>query len=184
MAKDGTGRGGARPGAGRPRKPLAEKIREGQTSHRKTEIMAFDAPIQDLTGAEMPPVKHFLDEEQKAGIELEAKQLYIETWDWISARGCAHLINPFLVQQYAMAAARWIQCERAVSQFGFLARHPTTSQAIRSPYVSMAADYMAQSNRLWAEIFGVIRANSMTEYTGNTPQDDLMERLLNKKGGS
>lgn len=183
MAKDGTGRGGARPGAGRPRKPLVDKIRDGQTSHRKTEVMAFDAPVGNLEGLPMPPAKQFLEENQKAGIELEAKQLYEETWDWINERGCASLINPFLVQQYAMASARWIQCERAVSQFGFLAKHPTTGQATRSPYVAMAADYMAQSNRLWAEIFGVIRANSMTEYTGNTPQDDLMEKLLSGKKG-
>lgn len=32
MAKDGTNRGGARPGAGRPRKALTEKIAEGKTA--------------------------------------------------------------------------------------------------------------------------------------------------------
>lgn len=30
MAKDGTNRGGARPGAGRPRKAFTEKISEGK----------------------------------------------------------------------------------------------------------------------------------------------------------
>ena len=35
MAKDGTNRGGARPGAGRPRKALTEKISEG----KKAEVM-------------------------------------------------------------------------------------------------------------------------------------------------
>ena len=32
MAKDGTNRGGARPGAGRPRKALTEKIAEGKSA--------------------------------------------------------------------------------------------------------------------------------------------------------
>ncbi len=32
MAKDGTNRGGARTGAGRKKKPLAEKLQEGKTT--------------------------------------------------------------------------------------------------------------------------------------------------------
>ena len=49
MAKDGTNRGGARPGAGRPRKALAEKLAEGQTA----EVMMQPA---DIESADTPPV--------------------------------------------------------------------------------------------------------------------------------
>ena len=41
MARDGTNRGGARPGAGRPRKALAEKLAEGKTA----EVMMQPADI-------------------------------------------------------------------------------------------------------------------------------------------
>ena len=41
MAKDGTNRGGKRPGAGRKKKPLAEKIQEGQKA------IALAMPEQD-----------------------------------------------------------------------------------------------------------------------------------------
>ena len=50
MAKDGTNRGGARPGAGRPRKALTEKISEG----KKAEVMLQPA---ELTAADIPPVR-------------------------------------------------------------------------------------------------------------------------------
>lgn len=54
MAKDGTARGGARPGSGPKRKALTEKISAGKTA------MVCDLPEpSDLEGSEMPPVKEF-----------------------------------------------------------------------------------------------------------------------------
>ena len=50
MAKDGTNRGGARPGAGRPRKALAEKIAEGKTA----QVMMQPADIESV---DTPPVR-------------------------------------------------------------------------------------------------------------------------------
>ena len=55
MAKDGTNRGGARPGAGRPRKALTEKIAEGKSA----EVMMQPA---DIESAETPPVRDFMKE--------------------------------------------------------------------------------------------------------------------------
>ena len=53
MAKDGTNRGGARPGAGRKPKALTEKISEGKAA-------AVLMEPASLEGAEVPPVKDFL----------------------------------------------------------------------------------------------------------------------------
>ena len=41
MAKDGTNRGGARVGAGAKKKPLTEKIAEGNPGGRKLTVMEF-----------------------------------------------------------------------------------------------------------------------------------------------
>ena len=89
-----------------------------------------------------------------------------------------------MIERYAMASARWIQCEAATSEFGFLAKHPTTGAAIQSPYVAIADKYMTQSNRIWGEIFQIVRENCMTEYGGISPQDDVMERLLTARKGT
>ena len=94
VAKDGSGRGGARPGAGRKPKALTEKISEGKTA--------------------------------------------------------------------------------AV----ILAKHPTTGAAIASPYVSMSQSYMKQTNYCWMQIYQIVKENCSVEFQGNTPQDDVMERLL------
>ena len=48
MAKDGTNRGGARAGAGRPRKALTEKIAEGKTA----QVMMQPADIESARSEE------------------------------------------------------------------------------------------------------------------------------------
>ena len=95
----------------------------------------------------------------------------------------AVLVSPQLLERYAMSVARWIQCEEAVTEYGFLAKHPTTGNAIQSPYVAMGQNYMNQTNRLWMEIFQIVKENCTGEYSGVNPQDDVMERLLTARKG-
>jgi hypothetical protein len=173
MAKDGTNRGGARVGAGRKSKALSEKIHEGRDA---SVVQLPEAP--ELEGADMPPVKYYMTVTQKSGIDLDAKEVYEETWNWLKARRCQDLVGGQLIGQYAMAVARWIQCEMAVSEYGFLAKHPTTGAAIASPYVAMSREYMKQVNQTWYQIFQIVKENNSATYQGASPQDDLMERLL------
>lgn len=79
-----------------------------------------------------------------------------------------------------MSAVRWTQCEEAVTEWGFLAKHPTTGNAIQSLYVAMSQSYMAQTNHLWDEIYQIVKDNCSGEYKGESPQDDIMERLLRR----
>ena len=173
MAKDGSRRGGARPGAGRKPKALTEKISEGKTA----EVMLEPAK---LTGADIPPVKDFLKAPQKNGQPLIAEEVYNDTYKWLSERGCEHLVSQQLVEQYAMSVSRWVQCENVISQTGMLARHPTTGNAIASPYVSMSQSYMKQINSSWYQIYQIVKENCSSEFQGS-PNDDLMERLLRSK---
>ena len=88
------------------------------------------------------------------------------------------------MEQYALSVARWIQCEECISEFGLLAQHPTTGNAIASPYVSMAQNYMKQTNQTWFQIYQVVKENCSVEFSDSSLQDDIMERLLkSKKGG-
>ncbi len=182
MAKDGTNRGGARIGAGAKKKALAEKIAEGNPGGRTLTVMEFENAA-DLKGEEMPEPNKMLEAVQKDGKTLVAGEIYRDTWKWLDERGCAALVSPQLLERYAMSVARWIQCEEAVTEFGFLAKHPTTGNAMQSPYVAMSQNYMTQTNRLWLEIFQLVKENSLSEYTGGNPQDNVMERLLTARTG-
>lgn len=179
MAKDGTRRGGARVGAGRKPKPLADKISEGKGDN----VMVLPEPAL-LEGMDVPPVKEYMRAKQRNGKELCAEAVFQETWEWLAQRGCEKLVNTQLIEQYAMSVSRWIQCEESISDYGFLAKHPTTGNAIASPYVSMGQTYMKQVNQAWYQIYQVVKENCSVEYGGTTPQDDVMERLLRARKGS
>jgi hypothetical protein len=182
MAKDGTNRGGARIGAGQKKKPLADKILEGNPGRRKLMVMEF-TDAAELEGESMPPPRDYLAAKQKNGKTTLAVEIYEKTWQWLKERRCVHLIPAQLIEQYAQSVARWIQCEECITEFGFLAKHPTTGNAIPSPYVAMSQSFMKQANNLWYQIYQVVRENCATEYKGATPHDDVMEKLLTARRG-
>ncbi len=66
MAKDGTNRGGARIGAGQKKKPLHDKILEGNPGRRPLTVVEF-SDTADLSGQTMPPPREFLKSAQKTG---------------------------------------------------------------------------------------------------------------------
>ena len=178
MAKDGTNRGGARPGTGPKKQALNDKIAAGKAS----KSMVLPEPT-DIVGIDIPPVKEYLKAKQKNGKDLCAEDVFIATFTWLQGLNCDRLVNVQLIEQYAMSVSRWIQCEEAISEYGFLAKHPTTGNAIASPYVSMSRDYMKQVNSTWFAIYQIVKENCSVEY-GQTPHDDLMERLLSARRGS
>lgn len=178
MAKDGTARGGARPGSGPKRKAVTEKISAG----KKANIIDLPDGVE-LTGADMPPVKEYMKSKQKNGIGLCAEEVYKDTWAWLKKVGCQNLVNSQLISQYAMSVARQVQCEECISEYGFLAKHPTTGNAIASPYVAMLQQFTKQVNQAWYQIYQIVRENGTIEYDGPTAHDDVMERLLRSRKG-
>lgn len=168
MAKDGTNRGGARVGAGKRSKENQKKV-----------LPIGLGELPDLQGADMPPVKKFMTEKQQNGKPLGADAIYAEMCKWIKEQGCSSLINPQMIEQYSMTAARWIQCENAISEFGLLAKHPTTGAPIQTPFFIMRESCMKQLNQLWYQIYALVK-----EYgTGaaNEKTEDTMEMLLRAK---
>ena len=182
MSKDGTNRGGARPGAGRKPKAISEKLASGNPGGRKLTVVDFGDEAVNLKGNEMPPVKDYLKAKQKDGSITCAEEIYKETWEWLHERQCDQLVTTQQIEQYAMSVARWIQCEEAVSEFGFLAKKPSGT-VISSPYVTMGREYMKQANAAWYQIYQVVKENCTVDLGGSSPQDDVMERLLRARMG-
>ena len=190
MAKDGTYRGGRRPRAGERPQPLAEKIQKGKSAQvleipeftPDTEFNPDELDGAFLVGDYIPEPSSYLSAMQKDGTPLGAHLLYNETFRWLKDRGCDKFVNPRLVEAYAQNFTRYIQCEEAISTYGFLGKHPTTGGAIASPFVGMSQSFQKQANLLWYEIFDIVKQNCTTAFIGN-PQDDIMEALLSGKKG-
>lgn len=191
MAKDGTNRGGRRVRAGDKPQPLAEKITAGKAARVLEPPKLPPEPLleagelggtADLFGEDMPAPSDYLSARQRDGKPLGADALFIETWKWLKDRGCEKFVNPRLIEAYAQAFTRYIQCEEAISTYGLLGKHPTTGGAIASPFVQMSQSFQKQANLLWYEIFDIVKQNCTTAFVGN-PQDDVMERLLSARRG-
>lgn len=175
MAKDGTARGGQRVGSGRKSKALTEKVTAGNPSGRKLKVLEMPKG-EKLDGEQVPDPKEYLSAVQKNGDVLIADEVFKETWLWLNERGCEKFVSTHLIEQFAMSLARWQQCEKAITDYGFLAKHPTTGAACASPYVAMSNQYMKQSNNAWYQIFQVVKENCSTDF--NLNDADPMEMLL------
>ena len=165
MAKDGTIRGGKRVGSGRKKEIDSERaLVEGDAipEYNQSEDTRRKAPS-------------YLSRGQKCGITLTSKKIYRDTFAFLEKIKCDKLVNPKLVEQYAMAAGRWQQCEEMASREGLTGCHPTTGATIASPYVTMAQNYAKQATVAWAQIQQIIQASGAT--TESIP-DDPMEALL------
>ena len=175
------GRGGARPGAGRKKKALAEKLLNGNPGHEPLKRLKRIEPA-DLVGEEMPPVAEYLKRNTKNTSEKLAVPIFENTWRWLKDRGCEKFVVKELIEQYALYLARAIQCEEGVDVFGLLAKHPTTGNPIASPYTSMGINYSKQANIYWGQIFQIVKENSSVDAGAQNPNDKLMEKLLKGKG--
>ena len=186
MARDGTNRGGRRVRAGDKPAPAAEKIQKGQQVQilkndiptlSPTELEAVDLPEGAvMNGADMPKPSDYLSARQKNGVPLGADEIYKETWLWLKERNCEKLVNPRLIEAYAQAFARYIQCEEATSTYGLLGKHPTTGGVITSPFVQMSQQYQKSANLIWYEIYDIVKQNCTEVFEDNL--NDTMELLL------
>lgn len=172
MAKDGTNRGGVRVGAGKKRKSLEEKILEGKA-------ISNDKIAEILPKTKSKTPKKYLSAEQKGGGKLYAKQIYRETLEWVVAHGCEEMVPKQLIENYAQVTARHIQCEEFLSRYGLIAKHPTTSEPIASPFFKMSSDCVKLSSQLWYQIYAIVRDNA-TKGLVVASSDSVMETLLRR----
>lgn len=183
--------GGARPGAGRKSKSVSKKILDGQDAKFIVSNMVAefegnaDMGTADLIPNDMPNPDDYLEREQadiknpKAGAKenrLKAKEIYAYTYKWLKSVGCAKVVSKGLVERYAMNYARYIDCENAISDFGYIGKHPTTGAPIPSPFVNIGNMYEKQASIAWAQIYQTVKENATDTFMSN-PDDD-MERLL------
>ena len=177
MAKDGTARGGPRVGNGRkPTNKNKELLDLGLVG-----LPDLPEP-SELEGVDMPPIDEFLLDIQRDGTKLEAERIFKQTYVWLKKHGCEKLVPQQLINQYAMAVARWIQAEQYISKLGSIAKHPTVGSPITSPYVTMSLNYTKQISNMWYQIYSIVKDNGNAG--AEVDESDMtMEMLLRSRKG-
>lgn len=168
-------RGGARKNAGRPKKPLNEKLLEGNPGKRPLTVLSFPERAED----ELPPPPEFLADLAKGvGKCPNAETIFENVTAWLEKTGCVHLVSPEHITEYSLLKARWLECEAVNARVGLLAKHPTSGQPIASPYVRIGIDYLKAADSAWTRIWNVVSQNSQKDLRKNNPHEDAMEKLL------
>jgi hypothetical protein len=162
-------RGGARPGSGRKKKPLAEKLLNGNPGKRPLKIVEFyDVPV---AGPLTPPDFLKIASKETADNYPTADEIYTQVVEWLQDTGCAHLVNPTLIEDFAMNRRAYFECEYMNKRLGRIAGGK------RSPYVDMAVQYAGLMRTAFDRIWAIVSQNSEKLYEGNSG-NDVMERLL------
>ena len=163
------GKRGPQPGSGgRPKKPLAEKIIEGNPGKRELSTLK----IAPLPAAAEPP--EFLKQcgREDDGTLPAATDIYSCLIDFIKAAGCENLIAPILIEDFAHLRRAYLECEYMNRKMGRIA------SGKRSPYVQMAVDYSKQAMAIFDRIWNIISQNSEQPYEG---KNDFLT-LLTQRG--
>lgn len=173
--------GGARVGAGRPRKPLEEKIKDGDIEATGINAEANVLSVEVLED-NMPTVKEYMESQQKDGKPLGADEQLKDIFSWVAKMGCKDHVPTMLLEQYAMNRARWIALQNAISEYGYINRKGSSGNVQVSPFVTALIAIEKQMNTTFFMINSIVKDNCIVGYQNYTPQDNMMEQLLKSRG--
>lgn len=140
----------------------------------KKKAMEFIPPTEFTP----PEPKDYISAEQKMGGESCAPKIYQYVYEFLTAYKCENAVSAQLVESYAQTVNRHIQCERIISNTGFLTKHPTTGEPIQTPFIKMSLDYLKAANKIWQAIYSVVQANTTRGAVPNSKA--IMEQLLRR----
>jgi len=180
-------RGGARPGAGRPKKPLNEKLLEGNPGRRGMTVLKFKPSeingtpsgegVSEKMGnsnrnqkAKLPT---YLEMAAKEGGDVlpPATEIYTLLSDFVESAGCADFVAPILIEDFAFLRRGYLECEFMNRKMGRIA------SGKRSPYVNMALDYQKAMMAVYNQIWLIIARNCEEQYEG---KNEFLEMLKNR----
>lgn len=147
-------RGPAKGHGGRPRKPVSDKLLEGNPSKRAIKIIDINK-IDSATDIDIVP----------STLSVSGKDIYENTVAYLRRLNCAELVNPMLVEEFALNRQRWLEAEKFMDSGEF-----------DKDVAKISSEYQNQMRRSWAEIFSVVN-NNCTENVELNREDDLQDLL-------
>ena len=172
--------GGKRPGAGRPRKPLAAKIEEGigVVSHKKPKVLSYPDENQNSKNqkSKPAPIPTFLDMASKEGGDdlPSAAEIYTRTLEWVIDAGCERYVPKQLIEDFAFTRRSYLESEWMNKKLGRVFKDGKAS-----PYVKSSLEYLKATTTLYREISAIIAQNATTGYGGNKT-NAFLEMLTNR----
>lgn len=178
-------RGGARKGAGRKPKPLAEKLAEGNPGHRPLKKVEFTGSggLDPRVPPDYLKVMEKREQDQRTGIPTPT-ELYIETVQYLEPSDCLNLIPIALIADYAMAKYHLLHTQYELGRTATVTKVDKSTRRGGKPSetyeITDFAEAMLkmQKNVLatWEPIWDIVSRNS--ERLVSNPEQDLMAIII------
>ena len=167
-------RGGARPGAGRPRKPLAEKIAEGNPNRHPLKKIDFGpgevdikAPVYlDGMVTKLPPEANIPTPRQLFDIDVEH----------LRPSGVLRLIPSALIEEHALAKYFLMVAQWELSETAITASNKETKQVFVTSFTEAMLKLQKNCQTTWTMIWNIVQKNA--EQIITDPEDDLMLEVI------
>jgi hypothetical protein len=168
-------RGGARPGAGRPRKPLAEKLAAGNPGHHPLKKVDF-GPGDDT---EINP-PDYLDE-MHALLPPQAnlptpRQIFLEDVAHLRPSCCLRLIPAALLAEHAMAKYYLLVAQWELSQTALTSKDEKTQRVLVTSFTEAMLKMQKNCAMTWNSIWTIVQRNA--EQMVTNPEEDLMLDII------
>ena len=168
------GHGGYRAGSGRPSMSKEKKALEGKLKEEKINAgipvleevkdaigiddinEVFD--ITDVEEKDMPKIEEYLKSKERNGKPLGADYEYKKMWLWLKKVNCEKIVNPKLIEMYAINAARTKQCHEMLSSLGLVVKN-VSGNPIASPFADMALSFEKGMNNALLTINQIVKEN-------------------------
>jgi len=168
------GHGGARPGSGRPRKALAQKILEGHPDKRKPKVLDIQQGEHNTVPIYPERLAYYPARFQG---EPTSQDIWNETVAFLETTGCLHMIQPLLIEKYSLMLARYFEAERIISKAVLVYDDEKRDNIKEHPAVEVSHKYMRLALTIWDKIWAIVQQNSEKSFSSNS-HDDLMSGLL------
>ena len=142
-------RGGARPGAGRPKKQSDDPTSTPKKQTPKKSAAVAKPPSKSgMTKSVVVAVNDpsFVVVEQTLNIPMEFEHVRDKTVEWLKAMGVHERINPFVIEEYAICVARVRQLEHEVSLHGADHTSNITGSICETPNSRRIERYMKRAD--------------------------------------
>lgn len=168
------GHGGYRAGSGRPSMSKEKKALEGKLKEEKInagipvleevkDAIGIDdinevSDITDVEEKDMPKMEEYLKSKERSGKPLGADYEYKKMWLWLKKVNCEKIVNPKLIEMYAINAARTKQCHEMLSSLGLVVKN-ASGNPIASPFADMALSFEKGMNNALLTINQIVKEN-------------------------
>ena len=165
-------RGGARPGAGRKPKPLAEKLADGNPGGRALKKVEFAG---DSNTDYMAPDFLQLMDKEIVGIPTPT-EIFNDTVEYLRPSGCLHLMPVLLLGDYVMAKYHLLIAQYQLVKTGIITQDNKSKEIYITPFTEAMLKLQKNALSTWQPIWDIVSRNSQTLL--ENPEDQLFAMIM------